>query len=147
MAFDRLLFLAGPRAALESVTTELTAFVVRVRTARDVDLTRPPFAAHRRVIASPTRDDATQALGAAMRVAGVELFLYPSARDRDGGTNVGVLALTVFGTAKPQSIETWSCTATRERVEFAKRDYFTRAAFVFGREEFLVKGVLPAPAV
>jgi hypothetical protein len=141
------LFLEGTRAALEPVTAELTAFTIRARTARGIDLTLPPFLAHRRAIASPTRYGATQALGAAMRAAGVELFRYSSARDREGGTNIGVLTPSVVGTAKPRGFETWSCTATRERVEFTKRDYFARGAFVFGRAEFLVGGVLPKPAV
>lgn len=147
VAFYRLLFLEGTAADLGAVTTQLTAFTVRVRTTRGVDLTLPPFEAHRRAIVSPTRYAATQALGTAMRDAGVELFRFPSARDREGGINVGVFTPSVFGTAKPRGFETWDCTATRERVELAKRDYFTRDDLVFGRGEFLVAGVLPSPAL
>jgi len=83
-----------------------------------------------------------------MRGAGVELFRYQSARDVVGdGVNVGAFVASVFGNAKPRGFETWHCTATRGTVELTKRDYFGRSAFTFPREDFLVSGALPAPAV
>jgi hypothetical protein len=146
VAYYRFLFLEGTRADLGVVTTQLTAFTVSTRSMHGIDLVSSPFDAHRRAIASPVRYAATQALGADMRAAGVELFRYPSARDPEGGTNVGAFAPAVFGTAKPRGFETWHCTATRESAELAKRDYFTRETFAFRRETFLVGRVLPAPA-
>jgi len=147
VAYYRLVFLEGTRADLGAVTTQLTAFTVRARSARGVDLVRPPFASHRRAIASPARYTTPQALGAAMRAAGVELFRYPSARDPSDGVNVGAFTPTVFGAAKPRTMETWHCTATRALVEVAKRDYFARDTYAYPREQFLVAGELPAPAV
>ena len=129
------------------MSTPLTLFRVKLRSPRGVDLTVPPFAAHRRAIASPERYDSSQALGAAMRAAGVELFRYPSARDPNGGANVGAFTPEVFGRAKPRDFESWQCTATHDVVELAKRDYFGRAVLTFARETFLVSGELPAPAV
>jgi len=147
VAYYRLVFLEGTRADLGSVTTQLTAFTVRAHSPRGVDLVSAPFDAHRRAIASPSRYTAAQALGAEMRSAGVELFRYPSARDPDGGVNVGAFVPAVFGTAKPRGFETWHCTATRESVEVTKRDYFGRESHAFPRATFLVGGALPAPAV
>ena len=147
VAYYRLLFLEGTRASLGTVTTGLTAFTARVRTTRGIDLVSPPFDAYRRVIASPTSYASTQPLGTAMRSAGVEAFRFPSARDADGGINVGVFVATVFGNTKPRSLETWHCSASRERVEITKGDYFKRDSFAFPRAQFLVKGVLPAPAL
>ena len=147
VAYYRLLFLEGTRADLSPVSTQLTAFTVRAHSQRGIDLVAPPFDAFRRTIASPSRYDATQALGRAMRDAGVELFCYPSARDSETGVNVGAFLPAVFGGARPRGLETWHCTATRERVELAKRDYFAREAFAFQRDAFLVDGALPAPAV
>jgi len=149
VAYYRLLFLEGTRAELGAVTTPLTAFTVRVRSTRGVDLVSSPFDAHRSAIASPTKYAATQVLGAAMREAGVELFRYPSARDvsEEGGVNVGAFVPTVFGTAKPHGFETWHCTAEREKVEFAKGDYFKRETYAFTREQYLVRGALPTPAL
>jgi hypothetical protein len=146
VAYYRFLFLAGTRADLGVVSTQLTSFSVRARTTRGIDLTMAPFDAHRSAIASPSAYDATQALGADMRAANIEMFRYPSARDPDG-VNIGVLAPSAFGTAKPRGLEPWHCTATHVRVEVTKRDYFGREHHAFDRDEFLVEGSLPAPAL
>jgi len=148
VSYYRLLFLEGTTAALESVTTQLTAFTVRARSARGIDLSAPPFDAHKRAIASPTKYDATQPLGTAMREAGIELFRFPSARE-PGGINVGIFNPSVFGTAKPRGFETWHCTATRDLVELASRDFtsWARETFLFERHAFLVNGALPAPGL
>jgi RES domain len=147
VAYYRLLFLDGTHADLGVITTQLTAFSVRAHSAKGVDLVAPPFDAHTRAISSPSRYTATQALGAAMREAGVELVRYPSARDVEGGVNVAAFSPGVFGAARPRNLETWHCTAMRDRVELAKRDYFGRGTFAYSRDEFLVAGALPAPAV
>jgi RES domain len=147
VSYYRLLFLEGTRAPLGVVTTSLTAFTVRMRTTRGVDLVAPPFDAHRKTIASPVKYTASQVLGTAMRDAGVELFRYPSARDAEGGVNIGAFVPAVFGSAKPHGFETWHCTATRERVELAKSDYVKRETIAFPREQFLVDDALPAPAL
>jgi hypothetical protein len=147
VAYYRLLFLEGTHAQLGTVETALTAFTARVRTAKGIDLVAPPFDAHRRAIASPTSYTSTQPLGTAMRNAGVEAFRYPSARDTADGINVGVFAQVVFGNAKPKSLETWHCAASRERVEVTQGDYFKRDRFAFPRSQFLVQGELPSPAL
>jgi hypothetical protein len=147
VAYYRLLFLEGTRASLGTVETALTAFTAPVRTSRGIDLAAPPFDAHRRAIASPTRYAASQALGTAMRAAGVEAFQYPSARDVEGGINVGVFAPSAFGGAKPKSFETWYCFASRERVEVAPSGYLSRETYAFPREQFLVQGELPSPSL
>jgi hypothetical protein len=148
VSYYRLLFLEGTTASLEPVTTQLTAFTTRARSARGVDLTAPPFDAHKRAIASPTKYDATQPLGSAMREAGIELFRFPSARE-PGGINVGIFNPAAFGSAKPRGFETWHCTATRRIVELARRDFasWARETFSFERQAFLVNGVLPAPGL
>ncbi|MGH9380101.1 MAG: RES family NAD+ phosphorylase [Thermoanaerobaculia bacterium] len=147
VAYYRLAFLEGTHADLGTVTTRLVAFTARAHTERGVDLTAPPFHAYRAAIASPVAYDQTQALGEAMRDAGIELFRYPSARDPEGGVNVGAFSPVVFEGAQPRDVEAWDCTATRERVELVKLDYFERTAFTFLRELFLVDGELPALAL
>jgi hypothetical protein len=146
LAYYRLLFLEGTRADLDGVATWHTAFTVRARTDRGIDLTAVPFKAHRATLASPTNYAETQALGEAMRDASVEAFRYTSARDRRGGVNVGIFTPAVFGAARPRQFEAWHCTATRSRVECVRRDFFEATAFVFPREDFVVDGRLPAPA-
>jgi hypothetical protein len=147
VAYYRLLFLEGTQALLATVTTSLTAFTARVHTARGVDLVAPPFDTYRRTIASPTSYASSQALGTAMRGVGVEAFRYPSARDSGDGINAGAFDASVFGNTKPKSLETWHCAASRERVEVTQGDYFKRDKFAFPRAQFLVHGVLPAPAL
>ncbi len=147
LAYYRLVFLEGTRADLDGVATWHTAFTVRARTDRGIDLTAAPFRAHRPTIASPTDYAATQALGRAMRDASVETFRYPSARDRQGGVNVGIFTPTVFGAARPRELEAWHCTATKSRIECVRRNFFDATAFTFPREDFLVDGRLPAPAI
>jgi len=113
-----------------------------------VDLVAPPFDAFRKAIASPVKYDATQPLGSAMRAANVELFRFPSARE-PGAVNIGVLSPAAFGNSKPRGFETWHCTATRDLVELARRDFasWARETFLFERHAFLVNGVLPAPGL
>ena len=147
LAYYRFVFLEGTTADLELVTTWHTAFRVRLRADRGVDLLRRPFDSHASEISSPVRYDASQALGAAMRNAGVEAFRYRSARDPDGGVNIGVFSPAVFGAARPREFETWHCTATRQRIEVVRRDFFASTAHVFTRDQFLVDGRLPAPAL
>ena len=146
VAYYRMVFMEGTRADLGTLATQLTLYRVSARSSRGVDLAAPPFDKHRRVIAAPDRYGETQALGAAMRAAAVELFRYPSARDPARGLNVAAFTPVVFGRAKPRDLETWHCTATRTSVEVVKRDYFGREIHVFRRESFLVSGALPAPA-
>jgi hypothetical protein len=147
VAYYRLLFIEGSAGDLGTITTPLTAFTATIRTLRGIDLTRDSFEKHRAKIASPVKYDSSQQLGADMRAAGVEAFRYPSARDSEGGINVGVIAPSVFGRSKPKILETWYCSATRERVDFARGDYFSSTSLVFIRAHFLVAGSLPSPAV
>ncbi len=147
VAYYRLLFLEGTEAQLAPLHVQLTAFRALVRTKRGVDLGGRAFAAFRAVLSSKNSYDETQALGAAMRADGVEAFLYYSARDVGGGKNVGVFAASAFGRRQPKSFEMWDCFASRERVEFKRRDYFKRAAYQFPRTNFEVDGELPAPAL
>jgi hypothetical protein len=147
VAYYRMVFLQGTRADLGVVTTQLSVFAVHARTRHGIDLTQPPFARFRKAIASPVRYSDSQALGAAMRAAGVQLIRYPSARDPRGGVNVAAFTPAVFGKGKPRDLEPWHCIATHDRVEFAKRDYFGRESYAFTREQFLVNGALPSPAL
>jgi hypothetical protein len=147
VAYYRLLFIEGTHASLGTSTTPLTAFRATLRTARGAELDLPPFDAFRSTIASPVSYAESQSLGDAMRAAKVEAFRYPSARDVEGGVNVGAFTPAVFGRTKPTSLESWHCAASRERVDVTRGDYFTRETFAFSREQFLVEGRLPSPAL
>lgn len=147
VSYYRLLFIEGSSGDLGTITTALTAFTATIRTLRGIDLTKAPFDRHKSKIASPVTYDASQALGADMRQAGVEAFRYSSARDAEGGVNVAVIAPAAFGRSKPKILETWHCSASRARVDFSRKDYFKKMSFEFLRAQFLVSGKLPSPAV
>ena len=146
-AYYRLVFLEGTAAALSPLTVELSAFRADVRTKAAVDLTRPPFDVHHRMLASRSRYEATQRLGTEMRADGVELVRYPSARDVQGAPNVALFTPRALARKEPRvQFEIWRCVATRERVEMQKLDWFERRRLVFPRAQFEVGGALPAPA-
>ena len=147
VAYYRLLFLEGTDADLGLLQTDLTAFRVPLRTGRGVDLTCAPFDRWQASIASKTSYEATQPLGAAMRADRVEAFRYRSARDVEGGVNVGVFTPRAFAARKPRDLQTWRSLATRQAVEITKHDYFVRENYRFERAGFLERGRLPRPAV
>ena len=147
VAYYRLLFLDGTEADLGLVETALSAFRAPVQTDRGVDLAIPPFDRWRAALTSKTSYTDTQPLGTAMRAAGIEAFRYASARDVDGGVNVGVFTPRAFATRRPRDFQTWQSAATRNAVELSKQDYFTRDRYRFAREDFLVDGALPRPSV
>ena len=127
--------------------TELTSFRALVKTEQGIDLTQSPFAEFSEELRSRTNYESSQALGSAMREAAVEAFRYWSARDAESGVCVGVLSPAAFGRRLPKQLETWHCVATREGVEFVRRDYFARESMQFERAQYLTDGALPSPAV
>jgi hypothetical protein len=146
VAYYRLLFMEGTRADLGTLSAEISAFQAAIRTRTGIDLTVPPFAAYTVRISSKTTYVTSQRLGRDMRASGVGVALYVSARDRDGGKNVALFA-PAFARRQPSALSAWTCTATRQRVEISKKDVFHRQRLAFDRNQFLVGGVLPKPAL
>lgn len=146
-AYYRLLFLEGTEANLGTVEIELTSFSVRITSRSGIHLGEDPFLAHRGSISSPVHYRRSQALGRAMREDGVEAALFQSARDAKGGLNVAAFTPVVFGRARPKAFHSWYAAASRTRVDFRKRDFMRPVHMSFPREEFLVRGDLPAPAL
>jgi hypothetical protein len=140
-AYYRLLFLEGTKAHLEPIETDLSAFKIGYRTRRGMDLTG------RTAVSAPDHYDAGQKLGAQMRASGVEAFRYRSARDAEGGTNVGLLTPGAFTAKRPGAMQVWRAIASRAAVEIRRHDLLHPQTFVYPREQFVVRGKLPAPAV
>lgn len=153
VAFYRLLFLEGTAATFDDpLMVELSVFRVKLRARRAVDLTRAPFDAFEAQLASPTDYSACQALGASMRAAGVELFVFRSARapaDARGrrGANAAVIEPSAFAAPAPTELQRWLCVASHTSVELRRIDPLAAPeAHRFARELFLVDGRLPSPA-
>jgi hypothetical protein len=148
-AYYRFVFLSGPKVDLSPIAVEQTAFRVDLDSRKGIDLTHPPFDAHRASISSKTSYQISQALGRAMRAEGVEAFRYKSARDRDGGANLALFNPKAFARANPRSPQTWLCISEQKKVSFTQKHAFhaPSAAFEFERSDFEVAGQLPAPAL
>jgi hypothetical protein len=145
-AYYRLVFwhgMASPPPA--PIVSQHTLFSARYRTERGVQLQLPPCEGHRGALAHPADYAATQAVGAAMRAAGVQAFEYRSARDPSGGLNVGLFGPEALASAKPAPLEAWLCETSGETVRFLARG--GQNLLAFGADTFLVGGRLPQPAV
>ncbi len=106
MAFRRLLFFAeSPATPWPGNAGEYTAFAVRFRTPRGLDLTAAPFARQVTQWTHPTDYGACQALADVARQAGVEAILYESARVP--GRNVGLLTCKAFASREPLARQSW----------------------------------------
>jgi hypothetical protein len=145
-AYYRLVFwhgMASPPPA--PIVTQHTLFSARYRTELGVQLQRPPCDAHRSALAHPADYAAPQAVGAAMRAAGVQAFAYRSARDPAGGVNVALFGPEALASTKPDGLEPWLCETSGEIVRFLARR--GRAFHEMSVAAFLVDGRLPQPAV
>ncbi|MEQ8231531.1 MAG: RES family NAD+ phosphorylase [Gammaproteobacteria bacterium] len=129
---------------VDSIRTQHTAFAVRYRTDAGVALHHEGFAAYADVIRHPADYTATQALGSAMREAGVEAFEYRSARDARQGLCVGLFTPAAFAERKPRETREWLCEVNATVVTFKPVDAADVAHFAL--ETFLVAGELPRPA-
>lgn len=147
-AYYRFVFLSGMSEPLpvDSLTTELGAFEIHIETPRGIALEAEGFARWQSEISDPAHYDATQALGGAMRGAGVEAFTWRSARDRDVGVNAGVFTLAAITSPRPERMQHWVCTTTADTVSFMRLFARDEAPLTYPRTQFLVDGRLPAPA-
>jgi hypothetical protein len=124
--------------------TQHTLFSAAYRTGQGLRLQAPPFDQHRAELASPSDYQASQALGMAMRTAGIEAFEFVSARDPEAGINIALFTPKAFARKVPVSQETWLCELGGERVRF--RAARGRDIHDFPLGVFQVAGRLPWPA-
>ena len=147
-AYGLLLFRAGTAARLGSLLSQHTAFQVSLKSAWSVDLTRPPFTAHARRLASRTDYAATQQLGRELRDAGIQLALYEAARDPERRTAVAVFSPAALASSRPlPHAQEWRCCADDERCELRRVAVDLGPTLTVRRADLLVGGVLPVPGV
>lgn len=149
VAYYRILFFEGTKAALAPHTMPMSAFQARVRARVAVDVSGPPFAAYVDRICSPTSYAVSQPLGSEMRADGIEAVRFPSARDPGRGANVALFTPGSFARTGPlRAPETWHCTITHAHdAEFRRQGVVRVDTLAFPRSTFLVAGVLPAPGL
>jgi hypothetical protein len=106
MAFRRLLFYAeSPATPWPATAGEYTAFSVRFKTGKGLDLTAAPFDRQRKTWTHPTDYTATQSLADAARAAGVQALVYQSARVV--GRNIALLTCSAFASREPVERQVW----------------------------------------
>lgn len=144
-AFYRFLFWHGMHTPpARAITSQHAAFTARYRTAHGLRLQAPPFDEHRPALTDPASYGATQALGSAMRAAGIQAFEFTSARDPGAGVNVALFTPQGLSSKKPLSIHRWVCQTDSSRVSFL--DETAHAVHGFELALFLVAGQLPQAA-
>ncbi len=136
------------RAPAQPTQNRFTAFSVRVKTPRGLDLTASAFARHHRALAAADTYHAAQTTGTRMRQAGVEAFTYRSARDPQGGTAVGVFTPAAFATATPvfTAFQTWKMASDQHQITFEHAPPGQEPQrLTFRAESFETNGRFPDP--
>lgn len=145
-AYYRLVFWSGmaePPPA-DKLTTEHTVFGVSYETPKGIQLHKQPFDRFESELTRPDEYVATQILGAHMRDSDVQAFEYRSARDTEQGLNVALYTPNAFASKSPEWQQAWICETRAGMVSFYNKE---SGPFGFAREQFLVDGQLPIPAV
>ncbi|MDY6942061.1 MAG: RES family NAD+ phosphorylase [Pseudomonadota bacterium] len=107
-AYYRLRFFAASHhTPWPSCEHRLTAFSVRFRTDRGLDLTTGALARDRALWTHPSDYTATQALADCARDAGIETIRYLSVRDPKQQLNVALMTPSVFILPQPVRQESW----------------------------------------
>lgn len=125
--------------------TEHTLFAGRYYTEKGLQLQNKPFNAHTQLLRDPASYTCTQALGVAMRKAGISAFEYYSARDIKQGINIALFTADALVVNEPLYKSQWICSTTANNVRFVSRD--DSKVYGFNINEFKVGNTLPAPAV
>ena len=143
-AYYRFVFWSGMSVPPpEPLETQHTLFGASIGTTRALQLQAPPFDEYAAILTDRQTYAATQALGAAMREAGIDAFEYRSARDPRGGINVALYTPAAFAASEPNGLHEWLCETSAATVRFYSRHGGGLVEHPLAT--FLVAGKLPAP--
>lgn len=141
VAYYRLQFFKDTEAPLDYIEIPMTAFQTLLKTQRGIDLTRFPFKEHSVSISHPHSYEHSHPLGTAMREAGVEAFVYYSARTTKPNKNMAAYTPSVFHKKNNQYIQhqqTWICMANQNHIEFTRLGILERERMLFNPEAFVL---------
>jgi len=146
-AYYRFLLWDGMRVAPPSgrILSEHCTFEARYQVERGVQLQHPPFTQYQAELCHTSRYQACQAVGTAMREAGVEAFEYRSARCPLQGNNVALFVPAALAEKRPRNLMSWLCETTGEYVAF-KNAQAPDTPRVFRVQAYQCDGRLPRPA-
>lgn len=145
-AYYRFVYMQGPAIPFKkTISSEYTAFSVRVKSEYGIFLDEPPFSDYEAILSSPCSYQETQYLGRMMRRGGVELFRYLSARDKNRGKNIALFTPKAFYTRKPLQSIPWLCQTSSGEVGFLSTTSNERILFL--QKDFWVENAFPLPAL
>ncbi|RUQ97983.1 RES family NAD+ phosphorylase [Legionella septentrionalis] len=139
VAYYRLMFLNDTTAQLGYIEVLLTAFTALLDTKKGIDLTVAPFNQYRAQISAKDTYAYSQVLGASMRSAQVQAFLYFSARTKSARKNIAAFTPDVFKKKDKHfafNQQTWQCIANKHIVEFTRSEIAGRKRCSFTAEQF-----------
>jgi hypothetical protein len=147
-AFYLFHFINASDAELGIIAPQFTAFSAQIKSEKGVKLNAVPFVKYKKIISATDHYHESQALGSAMRAAGVETFTYQSARVQDKGINIALFTANAFLHKKPdaRSFQSWQCIAGSQLIEFRQFSASERNTMSFSIKQFMDDGVLPFPA-
>lgn len=146
-SYYRFLFWSGmsePPASKKFIT-EHTVFAGRYYSGKGLQLHSHPFTDYTNQLCHPSSYSATQAFGAQMREANIEVFEYSSARDPAKGINIALFNANALIVNEPLYQSQWICSTTANNVRFVSRE--DRKVYGFNINEFKVDGVLPSASL
>jgi hypothetical protein len=144
-AYYRFVYMQGPDTPYEhSISNQYSSFSVKVRSNQGLFLDQPPFEKYAPILTSPSSYAATQHIGSNMREAGVELFQYSSARDKNKGKNIALLTPKAFHSKVPAEMTTWLCQTSIDEVGFMAKEQQHRA--LYSQKDFWADNQFPSPA-
>lgn len=145
-AYYRFVFWTGMTTPPPSgqLLTQHSVFRARFHGQRGLRLQSAPCDEHRPLLRDPRDYRATQALGSALRAAGIDLFEFISARDSEQGINVALFRPDALVSRAPLGLTRWLCETTTDEVIFAPEP--AQELHRFPLQQFLVDDSLPRPA-
>lgn len=147
-AFYRFHFLRASEAQFGEVVTSHTVFAAKIKTARGLDLTQPPFSSWASLISSPISYRDSQELGKALRQDQVEVICYQSARDPKKGSNIALATPKAFAQKSPvsNSFQSWQCITNKKVADFMRLSSIFNETRSYSIDIFKVNSQLPFPA-
>ncbi|MES9941391.1 MAG: RES family NAD+ phosphorylase [Candidatus Thiodiazotropha sp. 6PLUC2] len=125
-----------------TLQSQHTLFKFHYQTNYGVRLQDDRFNSYQKSLRDPVSYKITQALGSAMREAGIKGFEYRSARDQEGRTNVALYDASPLTRSRPLDEKQSLCQVDEREVIFSIERNITR----FALDQFLVNGSLPIPS-
>lgn len=145
-AYYRLAFWHGMKVPpRNSLNSQHIMFKAYYDCDKGIKLHQPPFNTWHDDLTNRCSYAVTQALGSAMRKAGVEAFEFTSARDPKAGLNVALFTASALASFSPEMSQNWLVETDGNHVTF----YCSENSSIhdFDIATFLVNGLLPMPAM